>query len=542
MSRDFRSWWPVLLALAWAGTALALMRPDAIKAKTSVPHDLKWLISDETDLTAYALRGINFQGGRRPGRVDEPPFQTAEQLAALLDEEPLDAPARYYLEYPIPAQWLFAVPFLGTATNLPDAIADCHQYAVAQFEPRTDQERAAWTSLRSGVRFGVVVGLAGWLVLFVLLKRQSAPVWLLGLPAAIYFSLFRYDVVPSLFTAIGIATLSRGRFGWSGVAFAIAVLLKLYPVLFVPVILRWLGVRSGVRWLAGFLLTGIAGIGLTLLTTDWRGALEPVRIQLSRALELGWTFYGKLLPVPLGQSNLARLLILAFAVGLCCLRRPRSLDGVLGCCAIILLVFGSLAVFWSPQWLIWFLPLLLPLVRTNRQLIAPVVIFDLITYLSFPVAWWLLDGQTAEIACWVLVVARAVVWLWLGLELARIVRRDQRDPVQDFQSSRVEIASLVLDAGRRRGTPRGLNWVECRWTDQILVAQDPHTGRELLLAQAIIRFEPIPGSDMELIPAAREPRPVTVILARSSQGWEMWRPPVFNLSLGDVAKQFLDVK
>jgi hypothetical protein len=56
--------------------------------------------------------------------------------------------------------------------------------------------------------------------------------------------------------------------------------------------------------------------------------------------------------------------------------------------AVVLIVFISLQVFFSPQWIIWLTPLLAPLAQRDRSLIPWLVAFDLIMFLSFPVVFF----------------------------------------------------------------------------------------------------------------------------------------------------------
>jgi hypothetical protein len=52
---------------------------------------------------------------------------------------------------------------------------------------------------------------------------------------------------------------------------------------------------------------------------------------------------------------------------------------------VAVIVFAGLSVFSSPQWLLWFLPLLVPLAARSRSVLILVVALDLVTYLVFPV-------------------------------------------------------------------------------------------------------------------------------------------------------------
>ena len=382
MSQEYRSppgptsrpgrfrWWPLLVPVAaWAGV-LAAMHPDCLTGRGDVSFLARILVYDESDLGALVLRGANAHAGRLPGRLGEPPWTEPPELAAVLDAPPPPLAPRYYLEYPTPTLLLFRLGYVFQSdTALPPAVADSHHHAVAYYFPRTHAERELWQRFRTAGRFYATVMLAGLVGLMVVLARGyepggrlAGPVWLVALPGAVYFGLNRFDVLPALATAVGFACLGRNRPGWSGVWMAVGVLAKVYPVLFVPVVLRHLGpTRAGVAFLAGFAGTLLAGFGAAWLATDWQGVVGPIRVQLSRELEQSWTFYGRVLPESLGHWKEGRLGILTFAVLAATAIRPRDLAGVLRRCCLVLVVFTGLAVFWSPQWVVWFLPLLVPL-------------------------------------------------------------------------------------------------------------------------------------------------------------------------------------
>ena len=429
-----------LVPVVWAAAALAMMRPDALTARPEVPFGLKWLLYDECDLGALALRGANAHMGRLPGRSDEPPWDVPDDVAARLDGPPAPYADRYYLEYPTPALLLFRAGYLAAPPGpiVPPAVADAQHFGVAFFEPRNDAERAVWGHLRTAARVHVVLMAAALVGLMAVLRRgygegPRPAVWLAALPAAVYFSLCRYDIVPALLTALGFACLGRGRAGWSGALFALAVLLKVYPVLFAPVILRYLGPGRGARWLAAFAAVGLAGVGLSVAALGWEATAGPVRLQLSRPFEdWGWTLYGVLLPKALAYSGTIRLAILAVVVLAAAATRPADLAGVLRRCAIVLMVFVSLAVFWSPQWVVWFVPLLAPLAGGRRWVGLTAAALDLVNYLTFPVLFWIfwgrLDGAARPLVMGGLVVARGLLWFGLAAGLARDEWRAGRPP------------------------------------------------------------------------------------------------------------------
>ncbi|MBX9628016.1 MAG: DUF2029 domain-containing protein [Gemmataceae bacterium] len=420
-----------LVPVAWAAALLAVMRPDIIRGRDEVPFELKWLVYDESDLAALALRGANAHMGRLPGLPAEPEWADPPDVAARLDHPPRDYTDRYYLEYPTATVPLFRLGYLFAPAGpiVPPAVADAQHFGVAFFEPRNDAERAIWGHLRRAVRVHVLLMAAALIGLMAVLARgySDGPrpaVWLCVLPGAVFFSLNRFDVVPALATAVGFLCLGRGRPGWSGAFFAVGALLKLYPVLFAPVILRYLGFANGARWLTGAAAVGLAGVGLSTAFLGWEPTVGPVLVQLSRPLEeRSWTLYGTLLPTALGHSGWGRLAILGAVVLAALVTRPTDLAGVLRRCGLVLAVFVMLAVFWSPQWVVWFLPLTVPLAAQRRWVGWAAAALDLANYFSFPVLFWILwsrlDESAARPLASVMIVVRGGLWLWLAVGLAR---------------------------------------------------------------------------------------------------------------------------
>ena len=76
-------------------------------------------------------------------------------------------------------------------------------------------------------------------------------------------------------------------------------------------------------------------------------------------------------------------------------------------------LFISLPVFYSPQWIVWLLPFLVPLTRQQRPLVGLIVALDLITFVRFPLANYhlpdavIIYGRYAILAALVAVLARA---------------------------------------------------------------------------------------------------------------------------------------
>jgi hypothetical protein len=523
---------PFLVPLLVAITIGTFASPDAPAAKPSIPFTLKWLVYDESDLTAFALRGANFADGRFPGRTDEPEFRSPDDFARSLRADGATRSERFYFEYPLPTLFYFHLPYAFEGPpRLPSAVGDAHQYGVGQHIPRNVDERRAFRPLRIATGVYVTCSLFALWALAAILTRGDRPgtgvggpnpVWLLALPGAVYFALNRFDIVPTLATALAFFCLGRDRRAWAGAWLGMGVLLKIYPVLFVPIVLRSLGVRGGMSFISGFAAVVIGGFGAAAVSTDWTSLTGPFRVQFGRPLEEGWTLYGKLLPVWLGETGWARFAILGVVTGLLTLRKPSDRDDILARCGIVLVAFNLLAVFWSPQWLLWFLPLVVPLARSDRRILSVAVAVDLINYVSFPLIFIIWRETWPEAVTRPLeltfTLARGVTWLTLAWCLA--TRRPSSGRLPDCE----RLARNVLDAGRDSGVPRGLTWASCEPSGPPL----NHAGRCLI--PFIVTFEPVPGSDMEDLPAARIPRPVTGVFRYANGQWVLDRAPVFNLA------------
>ena len=532
------------LLLAWAASA-----PDAVAARSR----LAYLVYDPADLGAFAQRGAN-AAERLPGRTDEPHLLGPERFAAALDGPPPEPSPRFFLEYPPPALALFRLEAWAVGlTGLPPAAADAFHTDVAHHLPRTDAEREVWGRLRAATRLHVAL-MAAALVALLRVLRPGPAAWLLVLPGAMYFSLLRYDVLPALATAVAFGCADRKRWGWAGVWLAVGVGLKLYPVLFLPVLLRLAaagvsrdrkGAAAGGRsdapsspaaaplrsrltpdWLrfaAGFTTTLALLAAASVAAVGVEGSLAPLRVQLGRALEDGWGLYGRLLPTALAYSSAGRLGLLAAVVLACCWTRPADLDAARRRCGLVLLAFTQLAVFWSPQWLVWFLPLAVPLAAKERRTAWAVLAVDATGYLSFPVLWHLVWGHLP--AEWrppvteTLIALRSLAWAWLGW---RFLRGGPRLPAAGFR----------VEALREAVTPpRGLKWRD------VSRSGPPLMRGTTALQPVTVTFEPLPDGGLEDVPQAREPRQAVAVYAWDGAGWRPTGKLVFNLSAEELVQR-----
>ncbi|MFL5340699.1 MAG: hypothetical protein ACJ8F7_11160 [Gemmataceae bacterium] len=402
----------VLVPLAAAGGWFAIQPGNRLRC----PHDDYLLLSavyDEFDLTAMALRGLNAEHGRQAGRAENPFEGWYEPPLArrLGDDVPLRP--RYFLEYPHAALLLFRAGYWVQPSArdrpVPPAVIDGDYHDIAMYCPQTEAEEGLWRCFVTATRFYVVVMLVCLFLLMAILEWGYGPgtglaggSLLLLMPALLYFTLNRFDVVPALLTAVSLACLGRKWHTASALALAAAVLVKVYPVLLAPLVLRylWADRRAAGRWAAAF-ASGCSLVMTPLLFgEDLQAVIAPYQFQLTRPPELGMTIYGCLLPVPLGVGALGvafRGTALAGTAVALLWRPVPDLASLLRRGTLLLLVFVSLPVFYSPQWVVWFAPLLFPLVRRDRRLGASFAGLDVVTYLTFPVWFFIVPELLGDL-------------------------------------------------------------------------------------------------------------------------------------------------
>lgn len=368
------------------------------------------LVYDEFDFTAMAQRGLNAELGRQAGAPTRPGLVDYDDFSSYLTWEHERQP-RYFLEYPHAMLILFRAGYWiqpGWRTvPIPAILPDCDYQNIASHDPQTDGEMRVWKLFVNASRLYVSVMFAAFLLLILVLEWGYGPgtglhggSLLLLLPAALFFALNRYDVLPAVLTALAFALLGRRFTAIAAVALGLATLAKLYPVLFAPLVLRylWSDRREAVRFGGFYAMTCSLALTPLLFGADWQALIGPYKFQLTRPPEHGMILYGCVLPGNLSSGTvgtLFRLLCLGSVMSYGLGDPIRDMPSLLRRCALVLLVFVNIAVFYSPQWVLWFAPLLLPLAARDRRLGWGVALLDVLTYITFPV-WFIVLPQFAD--------------------------------------------------------------------------------------------------------------------------------------------------
>jgi hypothetical protein len=305
------------------------------------------------------------------------------------------------------------------------------------------------------IAFEALMGLCGCGVLLasgVILQRQRARVVaplaftgaaVLGLGA---ISLGHYDLWPALLVSLAIAALLRERLVAAAVLLGLAIAAKIYAVVLLPLFVARLWRRSGRRgaWIsAAVCASTVFAFYLPFFVLSPGGVLSSLREQADRPLQVESSAAAallgahQLLSVPIGITfshwtvNLGGRSSQAAAVATILAeiavlvhvwwrfsRRRQSDEAFLRAVAAVTLTFVVLGKVFSPQYLLWLIPLV-PLVGGSLALFGSVSlgVSIVLTRAYFPRYWSDLIGLKA-LPTWLLVSRDAVL---LGL-LAALIR------------------------------------------------------------------------------------------------------------------------
>lgn len=305
------------------------------------------------------------------------------------------------------------------------------------------------------------------------LSRRSLPAVLLSyaLLVGIGAPLFpwRYDLFPALLTALALLAVLERRPAPAGVALGLGVAAKLYPAMLGPILLAYYLAgkdgRAALRLIAG----GSAGLGAVFVPfalqrpeilfsflsyhmlrgiqaeTLPAGILMLGHVLGLTSLRIEFNFGALHLITPLADAILTWLplvpVVLAIVLLASCYGRFREeqrarglpeVDSLIAYCFIVLLAFILTNKVFSPQYLVWLLPVA-PLLR--RRYLAPLAVAFALTIYLYPFTYDDLIGLKAPhvvilnvrnllllgLMVWLLVdyapqpVARRLARWWRGL-------------------------------------------------------------------------------------------------------------------------------
>lgn len=219
--------------------------------------------------------------------------------------------------------------------------------------------------------------------------------YLMFLPGTLYFTYNRFDIMPAFLALWSLLLLRRQKFVATGILLGIAAMTKWVPVLLLPVYLSYeFALHKRVNWkiVLAFAVTVILIALPTILTGGLAAFLSPYLLHAGRGFEqVSLPELIKLLLWNIGYfPNLAVLsyafLMMQFLPSL--LSLFVRIDSEKKLLQWMILVIGAFILFsriYSPQWLLWLVPFLILAVR-NRFDVSWMILYNLVTYLTFPLA------------------------------------------------------------------------------------------------------------------------------------------------------------
>lgn len=144
--------------------------------------------------------------------------------------------------------------------------------------------------------------------------------------------------------------------------------------------------------------------------------------------------------------------------------------------------------------------------------------------------WWLIPA-----AIMVALVALLVMWRPLH-SFGKAVQVERARELFKLQRERLE--AQFLKSAAATGKPRGLRWKDCDWGDAVEFVRERKTGQIAALVAVTIRFEAVPGSDMEGLPAVGNLRNASAVFFFQRGHWMTVGKAVFNMNPNEAVAHF----
>ena len=238
------------------------------------------------------------------------------------------------------------------------------------------------------------------------------------LPAFLYFSIWRFDILPAVLSAGALLAAKKKSPAPAFLLLFAAVTVKWYAALFFPAFFIYFVLLGGKevpikRLKIALLWTAGAAAALVVVMAAFAGfnALsEPILFHLSRDFENGSVGSALLIGLrtlgidrPVLHAGMAKLFFFAqFAAGIPVVwkEHPRDFRSLARSCVFVLIPFIALGLIFSPQWIVWLTPLLLLVAdRTELRLL---VALDMVIFLQFPVLFGINPYGIAYMLCTVI--------------------------------------------------------------------------------------------------------------------------------------------
>lgn len=270
-----------------------------------------------------------------------------------------------------------------------------------------------------------------YLVFKVLLEllppHLSRNIYLLFLPPTLYFTFYRFDILPAYLCLIAFGAATKQQWMKTALLLALGTFTKWYPILLFPGFFIYASLlEKKFQWkmVWVFIATGLAILLLSYLQGGLITLTAPFKFHLARGMEYA------ALPVIVNNSlhnflniniNLRYMFPLFFIIQvsaplLVLFTKLDTLDALVDYCIIVIGVFVLFSRIWSPQWLLWLVPFLL-LSSKNAQTIWLLIAYNLTSYICFPIIFAHYGGSSYQLQ-----IASLSIYITLIAIIARSIR------------------------------------------------------------------------------------------------------------------------
>lgn len=101
---------------------------------------------------------------------------------------------------------------------------------------------------------------------------------------------------------------------------------------------------------------------------------------------------------------------------------------------------------------------------------------------------------------------------------------------REFRRRREVLELQFLTAAARSGMPRDLEWHDCRFEDEVLLAADPDDGQLRAFVGVTVCFRPVEESGLEDDPAVVHRHAATALFVFDQGRWTTHGRAIFNLA------------
>jgi hypothetical protein len=225
----------------------------------------------------------------------------------------------------------------------------------------------------------------------------AALAWLA--PAPIFFAVYRFDIYPAVATLMSLFAIRRASYTKGAIWLGVAVALKGYALFLLPAYCAFMiyqrGFATAIKLGALALAPMIFSLLAIFIFAGWEGVVTPFNFHALRTLngESTYDAINYLVGFPLISEQpevrwVGQFLQVACALAAAAMR-PRTFDDLVNSFLFAVLGFVSFSVFYSPQFVLWILPLVC--FSGSRIMLISAILLSWLTYLYYPISYLLSD-------------------------------------------------------------------------------------------------------------------------------------------------------